>query len=169
MLSADDWWSSASREIEASSCDVYFISKFTQKTQKLTHACRRCRQVAHGGSIPTGALVAVVQHQFMLQVSDSTASVDPTCQQTHTLTPKRFIVSSFCVDTFSWKAPSCLWHQNDIKKEDKKVLLATKITTLPYIICVKTLPVPLWIIKADVELLNKSLEGGCLIFLCAAT
>lgn len=43
------------------------------------------------------------------------------CTQTHTLTPKRFMVSSFCVDMFGWKAPSCLWHQNNIKKKDKKI------------------------------------------------
>lgn len=55
------------------------------------------------------------------------------------------------------------------QRKTKKNSSWPEITTLPYIICVESLLVPLWIIKADVELLNKSLEGGCLIFLCVAT
>ena len=101
----------------------------TENTPKLTHACIHCRQVAHGGWSPTGASVAVVQHQFMLQVSDSTAQTPRssdmyththTHTHTHPFTPKSFIVWSFCVDVFPWlPPPPCCYHTKQHKGKDK--------------------------------------------------
>lgn len=76
--------------------------------------------MAHGSSSPTGASVAVVQHQFMLQVSDSTAQ--PT-RSVHTNTHLSILELHCVIPLFGYvslSGPPCVYNtQNSIKGKIK--------------------------------------------------
>lgn len=117
MPFVDNYRSSAPQETEV--CMMFISSDCSHR--KLTHAYIHGRQVAHGSSSPTGASVAVVQHQFMLQVvSDSTAQ--PT-RSVHTNTHLSTLELHCVIPLFGYVSlsgpPLCLYHTKQHKGKDK--------------------------------------------------
>lgn len=146
MPSMDDYPSSAPWMTEVRACDVYFISTYIYK--KKHRNSRHCRQVAHGASSPTGSSVAPVQRCVTSEWQDSTVCVTSASSHGQTLNSTPFVAGFFCDGLFHRQH---VYSINDIKGEENKKWM--------YIVCVGLL-VLLWIIKAEVELLNKSLGGG---------
>lgn len=168
MPSTDDYRSSAPRETVVSMRDVYFISMFTQKTQQNPRTQKQCRQVAHGGLESHRCLSGrgTTPVHVTREWQYSTSCVASTCRHT----PQK--PKSLC-DLFVWicfpGSPPLVFIAHRIKGKDKISSWPRRSQRYHTSFVWRLGGCRFELLKGDVELLNKSLQGGCLIFLCAAT
>lgn len=116
------WITTDPRLLKRQKCAWCLFHQTVHTENSHMHAYIHGRQVAHGSSSPTGASVTVVQHQFMLQVSDSKAQ--PT-RSVHTNTQLSTLELHCVIPLFGYVSlsgpppPLCLYHTKQHKGKDK--------------------------------------------------